>query len=296
MQNVSGRDLPGGSYNHPEVEPLLVNPPARELGHINAILTGRSCRYGVREFPGPLSVKSVVEGSAVWQCGRKRHTIDSNSALILNDGEPYSIEIESPTPVETFCVFFRRGFVEDAARVARRPAQELLDDPWHSEPVVLPCHGAVMGAMRACRQDPETGLFLLAETLAGLRRLRSTKPATRDELLRRVLRGRDYLEANLGRKLLLAETARAAWLSAFHFHRAFREVFGEAPHQYTVRRRLESAADALRSSAEPVTVIALRCGFETPSSFATAFRKRFGYAPSAIRKNGKAPDTNTAQE
>jgi AraC-like DNA-binding protein len=272
------------------VEPLLVNPPARELGRFNSILTGRSCRYSVREFPGPLSVKSVIEGSATWQCGPTRHTIDSSSALILNDGEPYSIEIESLTPVETFCIFFRRGFVEDAVRIARRPAEELLDDPWCSPPVLLPRDGAVMGAMRACRRDPENGLFMLAETLAGLRRLPSIKPATRDELLRRVLRGRDYIEGNLGGSLLLAETARVACLSTFHFHRTFRAVFGEAPHQYAVRRRLENAADALRKSDETVTGVALRCGFETPSSFATAFRKHFGCAPTAIRKNGKAPD------
>ena len=276
------------------MEPLLINPPASELGRVNAILTGQSCRYVVPEFAGPLSVKSVIGGSAAWLTADRRNTIGPGAALVLNDGEPYSLEIDSRTPVETFCVFFRRGFVEDAARVARVPAQTLLDDPWSVRPVLFERDGAVMNSLARCRTDPENGLFALAETLAGLRRLPTAKLSTRDELLKRVLRGRDYMEANLGRAVRLEETARAACLSTFHFHRVFKSVFGEAPHEYLSRLRLELAATALQSTDEPVTSIALRCGFETPSAFTTAFRKRFGRAPTAIRKNGQAGDCRVA--
>ena len=277
------------------MEPLLINPSSSELGCVNAILTGRSCRYSVPEFAGPLSVKSVIGGSAAWLTAGRRETISPGAALILNDGEPYSLEIESRTPVETFCVFFRRGFVEDAARVARVSAQVLLDDPWCFRPVLLEPDGAVMNALARCRTDAENGVFALAETLAGLRRLPAVKLSTRDELLKRVLRGRDYMEANLGHALRLEETARAACLSTFHFHRTFKSVFGEAPHEYVSRLRLELASTALQTTEEPVTSIAMRCGFETPSAFTTAFRKRFGRAPTAIRKNGKAADPRGAR-
>ena len=269
------------------MDPLLINPPASELGRVNAILAGRSCRYGVREYPGPLSVKSVVSGSAVWQTVRTRHVVEPGSALVLNDGEPYSLEIESRTPVETFCVFFRRGFVEDACRVAVSRTEALLDDPFLVHPVRFGGGGAVVQALERCRTDPEIGVVRLAEVLAGLRRLPAVRLATRDELLKRVLRGRDYLEANFTQSVRLAETARVACLSAFHFHRAFRAVFAEAPQEYVARRRLEYGACALRTSDEPVTAIALRSGFETPSAFATAFRKRFGHAPREFRKIGK---------
>ena len=277
------------------MEPLFTNPAASVLGRVNAILTGRSCQYAVKDFAGPLSVKSVISGSAVWQTGRRRTIVYPGSALILNDGEAYSLEIDSRAPVETFCVFFRQGFVEDASRVARETTDALLEDPWRIEPVLLRPDGAVMRSLAMCRSDAETGVFALAETLAGLRRLPSVKLATRDELLKRVLRGRDFIEASLGRSLRLDETARAACLSLFHFHRAFKSVFGEPPHQYLARRRLELAAMALESSDEPITSIALRCGFETPSAFTIAFRKRFGASPSTIRKNGQATASGIAR-
>ena len=269
------------------MEPLLTNPPPTALGLVNAILTGKSCHYEVSEFPGPLSVKSVLRGSAVWQTGRTPHRIEPGTALVLNHGEPYSMRIDSPTLVETFCVFFRRGFVEDAARVARESAETLLDDPFLSKPIQFGPDGAVAHLLSRCRTDAESGVIALAEALAGLRTLRCAKAATRDELLKRVLRGRDYIEDHLGAVLRLTGTAQAACMSPFHFHRAFRSVFGEAPHDYVKRRRLEIAVDLLRRSEEPVTTIALRCGFETPSAFATAFRKRFGCPPVQFRKNGK---------
>lgn len=277
------------------MEPLLINPPAADLGRVNSILTGKSCRYAVTEFAGPLSVKSVIEGEAMWRTGRLRHRVQPGTALVINDGEPYSLEIESRSPVETFCLFFRAGFVEDAARVARAPAETLLDDPWGARPVEFRSGGALVPVVAACRTDPENGLFAVAEILAGLRRVPATKLSTRDELLKRVLRGRDYMEDNLTRSLRLTDTARVACLSPFHFHRTFRAVFGEAPHEYARRRRLQLAYRAIADTNEPITSVALRSGFETPSAFTTAFRKQHGFVPTEVRKNGKAPEGRSAR-
>lgn len=270
------------------MEPLLINPPAAELGRVNAILTGKSCRYAVSEFPGPLSVKSVIQGEAVWLAGRSRHRVQPGTALVINDGEPYSLEIESSSPVETFCLFFRAGFVEDAARVARESTEALLDDPWASRPAEFRSGGALVPVVANCRTDPENGFVTVAEVLAGLRRVPAAKLSTREELLKRVLRGRDYMEDNLTDSLRLTDTARIACLSPFHFHRTFRAVFGEAPHEYARRRRLQLAYHAVALTDELITSVALRSGFETPSAFATAFRKQYGFTPTEIRKNGKA--------
>ena len=109
---------------------VLINPPASRLGECNAILWGRGQRrYHVREFPGPLSIKSLVRGTGEWSVGKSRFEVDSNSYLILNRGQPYSLNIDSKSAVETFCVFFARGFVEDAWRSGVSEEGVLLDDP-----------------------------------------------------------------------------------------------------------------------------------------------------------------------
>lgn len=70
-----------------------------------------------------------------------------------------------------------------------------------------------------------------------------------------------------------------AGLSRFHFLRLFRAATGVSPHQHIIALRLRAAADRLRSTAEPVTLIALDVGFNDLSHFNLLFRRSFGVAP-----------------
>ena len=69
----------------------------------------------------------------------------------------------------------------------------------------------------------------------------------------------------------IATLARAALASEAHFIRSFKREFGETPHRYLQRRRIERAADALRETDTPVTQIALDVGFTSIGWFSTAF-------------------------
>src|SRR5687768_14874226 len=95
---------------------LLLNPPPGSLGRANVLLAARARRHEVHRFAGPLSIKSVVDGAATWETRAGRFELVPGAALVLNDGEEYSICVDALQPVETFCVFFARGFVEDAFR------------------------------------------------------------------------------------------------------------------------------------------------------------------------------------
>src|SRR5262245_29385001 len=108
---------------------VAINPPAHVFGRKNAILNARGTRHHESEFAGPLSIKSVVRGSATWETRDGRYELMPGSVLLLNDGEEYSITVDALQPVETFCVFFERGFVEDAFRATITRSAELLDDP-----------------------------------------------------------------------------------------------------------------------------------------------------------------------
>jgi AraC-like DNA-binding protein len=285
-----------------------VNPPAAELGRRNAVLWGRGARrYHVRDFPGPLSIKSLVRGSAEWRVPGARFEVDSGSYLILNDGQPYSITVESQTPVETFCVFFQRGFVEDAWRSRTRSEEELLDDPDRAVPVgfyerLRPreermaflldrLYRRVSG--REGSADLDEGFRQLALALVALRaelpremaRIPAVKSSTRAELFKRVHAGKRIMDDALEHPLRLAGIARQACLSPFHFHRLFRAVFGETPHAYLSRRRLERASRLLRETDSPVTGICLDSGFQSLGTFSTVFQARFGVSPREFRRS-----------
>jgi AraC-like DNA-binding protein len=122
------------------------------------------------------------------------------------------------------------------------------------------------------------------QTGAAIAKLPSIRPSTRIELYRRLLRGRDALLSSAESRVSLNEVARRACLSPYHFHRSFRQVFGETPHRCLIRHRLSRAAGLLRRRDRSVTEICMECGFESPSSFSALFRARYGVAPSEIRK------------
>jgi AraC family transcriptional regulator len=81
----------------------------------------------------------------------------------------------------------------------------------------------------------------------------------------------------------LAELARRAGLSPYHFLRTFKRVAGVTPHQWLLRARLREAARRLGAGRQPVTEIALDVGFEDLSNFMRAFRAEFGTSPRRYR-------------
>jgi AraC-like DNA-binding protein len=75
--------------------------------------------------------------------------------------------------------------------------------------------------------------------------------------------------------------------SPFHLARSFRGELGEPVHQYLLRMRLNRALEAVLDSGEPLTDLALRLGFATPSHFSAAFRRHYGQTPTALRQTRK---------
>lgn len=283
---------------------LLVNPAASRLGVENAVLWGRGNReYYVQDFPGPLSIKAVLRGSAEWRAGKSRFEVDASCFVLLNDRQSYSMTIEPGPPVETFCVFFERGFVEDAWRSCVSPDATLLDNPERAavlgfEERLRPKNGRIDRALRRMRENAAAGgdadcdFYDLALGLIELRtehaleiaRVPSARASTRQELHSRVQKGRQAMDEMLTENLPLKNIARLAQLSPFHFHRAFRAIFGETPHAYRTRRRLERAARLLAETDCPVIDVCLDTGFESAGSFSTLFRRRYGASPTEFRR------------
>lgn len=292
----------------PAVRMAPANPQDTFSGSQNAILNGTAKNYHVPEFEGSLSVKSVLAGSAAWETDGRRFVVHENSYLILNDRQVYTITVDSIEPVSTFCVFFRRGFVEDVYRSAVNSSALLLESPAAAMQVPLvflqkiaPGANPVMAALDALRRRKESGkstAFGREEgftTLAmeivrehqqmdqAIAKLPALRHATREELYRRILRGRDYMLSSLDEKVTLHSLARAACMSPFHFHRVFTRAFGETPHRYLTQIRLKKAAHLLSHSNKSVTEICLETGFESLGSFSSLFRRHFGATPRDLR-------------
>jgi AraC family transcriptional regulator len=94
----------------------------------------------------------------------------------------------------------------------------------------------------------------------------------------------DYIEANLTADLSLGGIATAVGARPHRLARDFRDRTGVPLHQYVLGRRVERAAQLLRSSDTPIATIAIECGFADQSHLTTAFRRRVGATPAAYRR------------
>ena len=77
--------------------------------------------------------------------------------------------------------------------------------------------------------------------------------------------------------------AAVAYVSEAHFIRTFRAVFGETPHRYLQRRRVERSMFLLRETDRSVTDICLDVGFTSLGTFSRMFRQIVGETPSDYR-------------
>ncbi len=109
-------------------------------------------------------------------------------------------------------------------------------------------------------------------------------PLLDDELFRRLCRSRDYLASRIDLPLRLADAAREACLSPFHYHRLFTRTFGETPHEFLSKVRIDHAKRLLARDQLPVTEVCFAVGYESLGSFSSRFRAMVGYSPSEYQR------------
>jgi AraC-like DNA-binding protein len=107
-----------------------------------------------------------------------------------------------------------------------------------------------------------------------------------EETNRRMLRARDAMDRAYAEPLDVPALAAIAHVSEAHFIRTFRATFGETPHRYLQRRRVERAMFLLRATDRSVTDICLDVGFNSLGTFSRSFQQIVGEGPSVYRERG----------
>ena len=108
------------------------------------------------------------------------------------------------------------------------------------------------------------------------------------ELLRRLLRAKDRMDAASHEDWPVQRLARVSRVSEAHFARAFKQAFGVPPHRYLLTRRIERATALLRETDRPITEIAFETGWKSLGTFGRTFRDVTGESPGEIRERARA--------
>jgi AraC-like DNA-binding protein len=106
---------------------------------------------------------------------------------------------------------------------------------------------------------------------------------------RNMLRARDEIDRNYRSPLRIRELAAIAHTSPAHFNRVFKATFGETPHRFLQRRRIERAMYLLRTTDLTVTEICMDVGWSSLGTFSRTFTEVVGESPTSFRERGSLP-------
>lgn len=106
----------------------------------------------------------------------------------------------------------------------------------------------------------------------------------KEDLIKRVIRGKSFIDSNFSKRLNLKTVAGEAYISKFHFIRTFKSFYGLTPYQYLTSVRIQNAKKLLKQNYN-VLEVCLATGFESVNSFTNLFKKITGTQPSLYRKN-----------
>ena len=113
-------------------------------------------------------------------------------------------------------------------------------------------------------------------------------PAQDPDLLRRLLRAKDRIDAASQEAWPVRRLASVSGVSEAHFARAFKDTFGLPPHRYLLTRRIERAKTLLRDTDLPIIEIAYDTGWSSLGTFGRVFRDITGEAPGQLRSRERA--------
>ncbi|MDH4038193.1 MAG: AraC family transcriptional regulator [Candidatus Krumholzibacteria bacterium] len=242
-------------------------------------------RPSAREYSPLPFIDFVYRGAFSYRSGRQ--SADFHSGVVLMSPHPSEYVVTHFRGVRDACtIVLLPGGFPDTATPARSSFAALPRTP-----VAAYLHHALRDA--AAARAPRLHVDELLASLIGevTRSGRGTPVVTplpdRAALVRyhdTIDCAKAFIHENHARDLSLAEVARHACMSPFHFSRVFKHVVGTSPHRYLASVRLDHAALLLRETQRPVTDICFSTGFNSLEHFIAAFRTRHGASPSAYRR------------
>jgi len=121
------------------------------------------------------------------------------------------------------------------------------------------------------------------------------KKTTKDDYFQSVYKVVHYIEIHYSEVLDLDILSKLSGFSKYHFHRIFLSIVGENINAFIRKVRLSKSTGKLANGL-CVTEVAMQSGYETPASFAKAFKERFGFAPKKFSEKFRRGDNTVTLE
>jgi AraC-like DNA-binding protein len=255
------------------------------------------------------SIRSVLSGYQYYKTGLADRMLTQDNYLITNQGQTWYSEIESEAEVEAIVVAFHPDMLGQAIYALYTDSEKLLDNPFTSykEDFVFSentfqndsCIKQLFlnfkynihaeNCDELVFQQLEFNLLSLVfqkhqNQLNQAQLLPSKKKAVKEELHKRLGLAKDYMLANLDKKIEVQQISKVAALSPYHFLRLFKALYKITPHQYLTQERMKLTQYLLQNSSKSIKEIAYETAYDNHSAFGRVFKSYFGVSPKMFRK------------
>ena len=273
--------------------PGLLGEPFRDAVRVTRRWNHGALHDSLAAFPDNVVMTYYgVDRDVAWRSGGRRLGSRTRSGSITVIPEGHDGRWDMDGPVETSHVYIPdRRLQAAAAQITGGGRVELVGRVGFEDPSAARILELL--SREVPNQEPSARLFVdqaidllcihlvRAHSSFAALALEARRGGLADWQLRRVTQ---YMREHLAEEIGLDELAALVNLSRFHFCTAFRKATGQTPHNWLMILRIEEARRLLETPALAVTDVALAVGYQTPSSFAAAFRKLVGTTPSAYRR------------
>lgn len=250
-----------------------------------------------------VSIKYVLEGCEYYRIEGKEYKVEAGNFLLANQRFEGEVYFQSKNPVLGICIDLHPALLRQAMQAIARKNQQDPDRILAQEDddlLVLeqlynarhtPLHHKLW---EVAQMDQSTAAAIseewfmeLAELIAiqeqthnqALQAMEMVKRSTQEEIYRRLLQGKTYMDEHFVENPPIAEIARHCFMSEFYFFRCFKQAFGTTPHRYMMNKRLDLAAKLMRQQQVGISQVAIATGFADLSTFSRTFKKYYNMTP-----------------
>lgn len=241
---------------------------------------------------------SVVQGRGLFQASGESWLLEAGDGIFLNTNVLHSVHLPEGGDCRFYSLVFSAGLLAGmpGSIFEQRYIRPLLDASaravplYRSEPWQREAAGAIEQAYHAFAGEAFGWELLVRGALSQLWVLMAehmTVPgsaAAETTDVRRLKEMLQFLHGRYDQPVSLEEIAAAASIGKRECLRCFQRTIGVTPIQYLLRYRIRRASSLLAETDLPVTEVALRCGFESPSYFSLMFRRLIGRTPREYRR------------
>ena len=265
-----------------------------------------------RQFYSPVlfrsfSIKYVFEGCEKYTVNDRPYHLNSGQYLLANHFSEGFVEIESKKQVRGICIDISPSVLSEVVGSfvrADMPYTDLRLDTFFNSNTFLENQydatktnlGQLLIAIESeisknpfyAHEFSDEFYYNVAERVVldqipkykELQNIPALKAETRKELLRRVSKGKTFIDEHYRFNIDVPQIAKEAQLSEYHFFRLFRAIYGISPNQCLIRKKLDFAIIQLKRGGKSISDISIDSGFADIQVFSKCFKKHQGVSPS----------------